>query len=328
VSAVGPTTAARAPRSSTRPPGATYPALPVSRTSERPRKGRAHSRVGRLRSSAVLQPLPYSPTGVSVTSRKHLSSSKSDIDLPAGHRHRGNHRRRPYKTRTGDVRHRRPTPLRTRTTPNGGSAMSAPADQLVDQQLPLIDMEAGVNRKPPRCSHPPAVSSVAVVRDMAAETLAFGRSARRSQHPRATSAHRHGNSVAVGSRPMCIAPRASRSPSVVTATPNTSSVSCMPTWGNVIPGTTKAAVGVRREQLWVTGGLAPACLLLPLCFSRFSKPAARRLESPPRTRATPVASLDAYSNKQRHAGRCVADLRERQKCQPPKTTPSAARRRS
>ncbi len=43
----------------------------------------------------------------------------NDIDLPPRHRYRGDHRRRPHKTGTDDVRHRRPTPLRLRPRKGG-----------------------------------------------------------------------------------------------------------------------------------------------------------------------------------------------------------------
>jgi len=39
--------------------------------------------------------------------------SGDDINLPAGHRHRGDNRCRPHKTRPNDVRHRGPAPLRS-----------------------------------------------------------------------------------------------------------------------------------------------------------------------------------------------------------------------
>jgi hypothetical protein len=73
---------------------------------------------------------------------------RNDIDLSPGHRHRGDHPRRPHKTCTDDVRHRRATPLRDHHTPNSGSATSAlPFDS--STQGPLAETEAGVN-----CNHP------------------------------------------------------------------------------------------------------------------------------------------------------------------------------
>jgi hypothetical protein len=51
----------------------------------------------------------------------------NDIDLPPRHRYRRDHRRRPHKTGTNDVRHRRPTPLRPRP-PKGGSPRALPPE--------------------------------------------------------------------------------------------------------------------------------------------------------------------------------------------------------
>ena len=47
---------------------------------------------------------------------------RHDKDLPPGHRHRGDHRHRPHKTRTDDVRHRRPTALKHQTAKAGVNA--------------------------------------------------------------------------------------------------------------------------------------------------------------------------------------------------------------
>ena len=62
-------------------------------------RGRARSR-GR---TAEHHPTPARPC-----------EPRNDIGLPSGHRHRGDHRRRPHKTGSDDVRHRRPAPLRLR----------------------------------------------------------------------------------------------------------------------------------------------------------------------------------------------------------------------
>ena len=54
--------------------------------------------------------------------RPRTRQPRHDVDLPAGHRHRGDHRHRPLPTRPDDVRDRR-APAMT----NGGSAPGAPA---------------------------------------------------------------------------------------------------------------------------------------------------------------------------------------------------------
>ena len=51
---------------------------------------------------------------------------RHDLDLPSGHRHRRDHRRRPRQARADDVRHRRPAAL-SNPTPDSGSVASAPA---------------------------------------------------------------------------------------------------------------------------------------------------------------------------------------------------------
>ncbi len=91
---------------------------------------------------------------------------RNDIDLPSGHRHRGDHRRRPHKTCTDDVRHRRATPLKEHNTSNSGrSASSAPPASR--PQLPGAGTGSGANHRRPRhhpsaCMRPDQASGVSL----------------------------------------------------------------------------------------------------------------------------------------------------------------------
>jgi Phage integrase family len=76
--------------------------------------------------------------------------------LPSGHRHRGDHRRRPHKTRTDDVRHRRPTPLKEHNTSNSGrSATNAPP-----VSRPQLQGADGSRRQPQPTQTPPIHSQL------------------------------------------------------------------------------------------------------------------------------------------------------------------------
>jgi hypothetical protein len=99
---------------------------------------------------------------------------RHDQHLPAGHRHRRDHRHRPGEARTDDVRHRR-TPALSNPNSVSGSTATAPAAR--SSRPPLSRTNAIVTRTRPRVFPRARTSSAASVSKLRAATPAFQRDA-------------------------------------------------------------------------------------------------------------------------------------------------------